>query len=215
VDFLEGPAPTVQRRLAGLEASLAHGWRPVESWGLGLSAGLTLFSASTDGHAATLERARLSLRLTEKQSPVPLTIRLETGRVEGSDPSFLDRFHLGGQGTSLVPSALDANRIEQAALPSYTETGNRLRRSRVELGGVFRAYVEHTAVWDGTQPRPAYLRVGGLEFSPDELVPDRLLDTLIGRMHFVLGCHRVLGEGSGGKALRDRNSFTASVVLKP
>jgi hypothetical protein len=116
---------------------------------------------------------------------------------------------------SVVPSSLDANRVAQAALPAYTETGNRLRRGRLELGRIGRLYLEHTAVWDDANPRPRFQRVAGVELVLDELLAGNALDTLLGRMRFTLGLHHLLDDGPEGQNLRGRNTFTASVVLRP
>ena len=116
---------------------------------------------------------------------------------------------------SLVPSSLDSNRVEQAALPAYTESGNRLRRSRIELGRIGRIFIEHTAVWGDAQPRPRFQRVAGIELGLDELLAKDARDTLLGRMRFTLGLHHLLDDGLEASRLKGRNAFTATVVLRP
>jgi len=163
----------------------------------------------TDSRSWSLTRATLTLGWINPWSP--LTVRLEAGRL-GGDPTALDRFHLGGVGTSLLPTSLDANRVAQAALPAYTATGDRLRRLRVDLGlGPFRAYVEHAALWQASDPRPAAQRVAGLELDSRALgLPMDVLRRLAGNLSFTLGIHRPL-DG----AMKDRTVGTLSVIVRP
>ena len=205
---------SLNRSLAGIGASLAHGWRPAATWSFRVATGLQIFSVRTGSQASTLQRAQLSLKMTPPPAFPPLALRLEAGRIAGDAPSS-GQFHVGGMGNSLVPSSLDLHRVEQPALPAYTATGNRLRRGRLELGHIGRVYLEHTAVWDGADPRPRFQRVAGAELVLDELLGENALDTLLGRMRFSLGLHRLLDDGPDGTKLRGRHTFTASVVLRP
>ncbi len=202
---------SLNRSLAGLEAVLAHRWRPAQKWAFGAAAGVQVFSSRTD----TLQRAQFSWSVTPPPAFPPLAVRLEAGRVTGRVSTPFAGFHLGGMGSSLVPTSLDANRVEQVALPSFTATGNRLRRGRIEVGRIGRFYLEHAAVWDDASPRPRFQRVAGVELALDDLLEGNALDTLLGRMRFTLGLHRLLDDGVGGTDLRGRHAFTASVVLKP
>jgi hypothetical protein len=142
---------------------------------------------------------------------VPLTVRAEAGRI-GGDPTAFDQFHLGGVPTSLLPTSLDGNRVIQAALPAYLARGNRLQRFRGDLGwGVFRAYVEHAAVWQDTAARPSAQRVAGLELDSRNLgLPMDVLRRLGGNFSFTIGVHRVL-DG----IMKDRTVGTLSVIMRP
>lgn len=203
----EGGTP-VNRALWGLEAGLGSFW---SRDGHGLRAALDAREqhGRTDGRTWDLTRATLTVGWINPWSP--LTVRLEAGRL-GGDSTGLDRFHLGGVGTSLLPTPLDANRVVQAALPAYTATGDRLRRLRADLGlGPFRAYVEHAALWQASDPRPAAQRVAGLELDSRALgLPMDVLRRLAGNLSFTLGIHRPL-DG----AMKDRTVGTLSVIVRP
>ena len=143
-------------------------------------------------------------------------MHLEEGRL-GGDPTALDRFHLGGVGTSLLPTALDANRVVQAALPAYTATGNRLRRLRGDLGlGLLHAYVEHAAVWQDAAPRPSAQRVAGLELDSRDLgLPLDVLRRLAGNLSFTLGLHRPLDGTMKGRTCGNPQRDRAAVMSSP
>ncbi len=199
---------SISRSLWGVEAGLGSSW---SRDGQGLRAALAAREqhGRTDGRSWTLARATLTLGWINPWCP--LTARLEEGRV-GGDPSALDRFHLGGVGTSLLPGSLDANRVDQAALPAYTAMGDRLRRLRGDLGlGPLTAYVEHTAVWQDPDPRPSAQRVAGLELNSRNLgLPMDVVRRLAGNLSFTLGLHRPL-DG----AMKGRTVGTLSVILRP
>ncbi len=201
-------AITIDRSLGGVEAGLGDFWS-VNDQGLLTSLAAQGQRGHTDGQAWTLARATVTAGWLNPW--IPLTVRLEEGRI-GGDPTVLDRFHLGGVPTSLLPTALDGNRVVQAALPAYTSTGNRLQRLRGELGlGLFQAYVEHTALWQDTTPRPSAQRVMGLELHSDRLgVPMDVLRRLAGNLTFTLGVHRPL-DG----VMKDRTVGTLSVIVRP
>ncbi|HEY3400901.1 MAG TPA: hypothetical protein VGK03_09745 [Geothrix sp.] len=198
----------LSRALSGVEAGLGSFWSRDDQ---GFRAALAAREqrGRTDGKAWDLARATLTLGWINPWSP--LTVRLEEGRITG-DPTALDRFHLGGVATSLLPTALDANRVVQAALPAYTATGNRLRRLRSDLGlGPFQAYVEHTAVWQDLTPRPTAQRVAGLELDSRRLgLPLDVIRRLAGNLSFTLGLHRPL-DG----AMKGRTVGTLSVIVRP
>jgi hypothetical protein len=191
-----------------VEAGLGSHW---SRDGPGLQAALStqLPRGRSDGRDWTLRRAALTAGWINPW--IPLTLQAEAGRVTG-DPSSLDRFHLGGVATSLLPSALDANRVAQAALPAHTATGDRLIRLRGQLGlGVFTAYTEHSTVWMDPAPRPAAQRVAGLELDSRNLgLPMEVLRRLIGNLSFTLGLHRPL-DG----VMKGRTVGTLSVIVRP
>jgi hypothetical protein len=206
---VEGPeGQTTHRSLGGVEAGLGNHWSR-DNQGFLLSAAAREQHGRTAGQTWNLTRAALTLGWLNPWSP--LTVRLEEGRITG-DPTALDRFHLGGVATSLLPVALDANRVIQAALPAYTATGDRLRRLRGELGlGPLEAYLEHSTVWDGAQPRPAAQRVAGLELDSRRLgLPLDVLRRLSGNLSFTLGLHRPL-DGP----MKHRTVGTLSVIVRP
>lgn len=199
---------TLDRTVAGGVASLASHW---SRDGQGVQAGLAVQEqwGRTRGQSWRLTRVAV---LAGWLNPwVPLTLRAEAGQV-GGDPTALDRFTLGGVSTSLLPSALDANRVAQPALPAATATGNRLARLRGELAfGVLRAYLEHTAVWQDILPRPTAQRVAGVELDSRHLgLPQDILRRLAGNLSFTVGLHRTL-DG----AMKSRTVGTLSVLLRP
>lgn len=200
--------PARSRSLLGLDFGWANHWSRGDQ-GLLLALAGAGQQGRTEGAAWSLLRATASAGWLNPW--VPLTLRAEAGRVAG-DPTALDRFHLGGVPISLLPPALDANRVIQAALPAYTASGDRLARLRGELGlGVIVAYLEHTALWDEATPRPAANRVAGLELDSRRLgLPLDVLRRLAGNLHFTLGLHRPL-DG----AMKGRTVGTLSVIVRP
>lgn len=214
IQWLEPGRPGGTRRLLGVEADVRRLWRPGERWA---------FEARMDGraqqgcsfdHAWNLLRGALRLRVLPPGELPPLALEAEAGRLGGA-PSPLDRFHLGGLPTSLVPSGLDNGRVSQPALPGHLLRGDRFQRTRASLGSAFRGYWEAGLAWDQHDPRPAAQRVVGLEFALTDLVERDLLAPLLGRTTFTLGLHRILSDGPGPVKLKDKHVFTASVVLRP
>ncbi|MDP1832043.1 MAG: hypothetical protein Q8K67_08285 [Geothrix sp.] len=201
-------ADPFNRSLGGVEAGFASFW---SRDGQGFRARLAGRDqhGHTDGRAWSLNRVAFTAGWINPWAP--LTVRVEGGRI-GGDPTALDRFHLGGVPTSLLPAALDANRVIQAALPAYGATGNRFQRLRGELGfGVFQAYLEHTAVWQDPAPRPGAQRVVGLELDSRNLgLPMDVLRRLAGNLSFTLGLHRPL-DG----IMKDRTVGTLSMIVRP
>jgi hypothetical protein len=206
-ESLEGPS-TWTRRLAGLEAGWAEHWS-AGAQGLSLAATFRGVAGTTEGQAWRLGRA--SLRAGWLNPAVPLRVRVEAGRL-GGDPTALDRFHLGGLPTALLPEALDAPRVVQAALPARSATGDRLARLRGEADlGILTAYIEHTALWAGPGPRPAAQRVAGLELDQQGLgLPPDLVRRVAGNLRFSLGLHRPL-DGP----MKNRTVGTLSVIVRP
>ncbi len=196
------------RSLVGGAASMGNHW----SWdGEGFRGKTTLqaYQGRTDGSVWTL--TRLGLTAGWINPWIPVTLRAEEGRMGGS-PTAFDRFHLGGVLTSLVPAALEANRVVQPALPAYTATGNRFQTLRGDLGlGIVTAYLEHATVWEDASPRPAAQRVGGLEIDSRNLgLPMDVLRRLAGHLSFTLGLHRPL-DG----VMKGRTIGTVSLILRP
>lgn len=196
------------RSLVGGAASMGNHW----SWdGEGFRGKTTLqaYQGRTDGSVWTL--TRLGLTSGWINPWIPVTLRAEEGRMGGS-PTAFDRFHLGGVLTSLVPAALEANRVVQPALPAYTATGNRFQTLRGDLGlGIVTAYLEHATVWEDASPRPAAQRVGGLEIDSRNLgLPMDVLRRLAGHLSFTLGLHRPL-DG----VMKGRTIGTVSLILRP
>jgi hypothetical protein len=201
-------AKAIGRSLWGVDAGLGSFWS-LNDQGFRTSLAAQEQQGRTDGQAWNLARRTFTAGWLNPW--VPLTVRLEEGHI-GGDATALDRFHLGGVPSSLLPTVLDGNRVVQAALPAYTSTGNRLHRLRGELGlGFFQAYLEHTAVWQDTAPRPAAQRVVGLELDSRNLpVPMDLLRRVAGNLTLTLGVHRPL-DG----VMKQRTVGTLSVIVRP
>ena len=197
----------LSRSLVGVDAGLGSTWSRNDQ-GLQASATVREQQGRTEGHAWQL--TRVTFRTGWLNPWVPLAVRAEVGRL-GGEPTAMDRFHLGGLPTSLLPTALDGNRVVQAALPAYTATGNRLQHLRGELGGTIRLYLEHSTVWQDTSPRPEAQRVAGLEVESRSLgLPQDILRRLAGNLSFTLGVHRPL-DG----IMKGRTVGTLSLLLRP
>ena len=201
-------APAISRSLWGLEAGLGSLWGRNEQ-GLRVSLAAWGQQGRTDHQSWNL--ARFTLTVGWLNPWTPITVRMEEGRV-GGDPNQLDRFHLGGVPTSLLPTSLDGNRVAQPALPAYTSVGNRLQRLRGDLGlAIFQLYVEHTTVWQEAASKPSAQRVVGLELDSKNLaLPLDVLRRLTGNLSFTLGLHRPL-DGP----MKDRTVGTLSVIVRP
>jgi hypothetical protein len=198
----------ISRSFLGAEAGVGNFWSRDEQ---GFRAALAAVEQQghSDGQAWQLTRATLTIGWINPWAP--LTVLAEQGRI-GGRPTPLDRFHLGGVATSLLPASLDGNRVIQAALPAYTATGNRLQRLRGDLGlGIFQAYLEHIAVWQDLAPRPSAQRVAGLELDSRNLaLPMEVLRRLAGNISLTLGLHRPL-DG----VMKGRTVGTLSVIVRP
>ncbi|MBL0210065.1 MAG: hypothetical protein IPQ13_03990 [Holophagaceae bacterium] len=211
--FKEAPNLRASRGLLGLDFGISRFWNRGEAWGVRLSARAKDGVGRTDGNRWQLQSGSVQVRIFTPWTQ--LALKAESARVTG-DPTPLDRLHLGGLGTSLAPLGLDWNRAEQPALPSYAAIGDRLHRLRAEAGSALCAYVEHVAVWDHTQSRPAYTKVAGLELDLMRLIGNtEFIDRVVGPMTFVAGIHRVLKDGSQGEAMQGRSIATLSIVLRP
>lgn len=203
------------RRVVGLVAEARIPWRPAEHWGFDARVNANLQEGRTLAQDWNLQRGGLRVQLLPPAAFPALLLEAEAGRLSGEPASPLDRFHLGGLETSLVPASLDAGRIVQAALPDYLQSGDRFQRGRVSLGRAFRGYWEALVVWDRARPKPATQRVAGLEFVLDELMQGDLFTPLLGRMKFTAGVHRILQDAAGGEKLKDKLVATISVVVRP
>ena len=200
-------AAALSRSLVGVDASLGNHWSRNDQ-GLQLALAMQEQQGRTEGQSWQLTRA--TFRAGWINPWAPLRVQAEAGRL-GGQPTGLDLFHLGGLPNSLLPSALDGNRAVQAALPAYTATGNRLQRLRGELGSPFRLYFEASTLWQDSSPKPAALRVAGLELDGRGLgLPQDILRRLAGNLSFTLGVHRPL-DG----IMKGRTVGTFSLLLRP
>lgn len=149
---------------------------------------------------------REELRASASLYDFDLSLEAEVGRMSGN-PSFLDRFSLGGQSAGLLGQSLEATAVFQPALPANLATGDRFERWRVSSGPF---YVEGLAVWDEWMGRPAYTRVAGLElkgeFSKLPILRD-IVQRLLGRPEIRIGLHRPL-DG----VMKDRTVFTFAYI---
>lgn len=214
VELREGLKSSSSRSFIGLYFGISHFWNRGENWGVWLSAQAKDGMGRTDGKGWQFQRGFAQVKFSTPWSP--LTLKAESARVLG-DPTPLDRLHLGGLTTSLLPTSLDWNRVEQAALPSYNSTGDRMHHVRVELGSGLRAYLEHTAVWDHTQDRSAFTKVAGVEFDLMQVIGNNeTIERLVGHMTFVAGLHRVLNDVGRGAPMhmQDRTVSTLSIVVR-
>jgi hypothetical protein len=215
ISWLDANRAGGDRRAATVEAEVRRGWRPNESWLFeGLAWGRQQWARTLDQNWS-LQRGAFRFRVVPPEALPPISIEAEAGRLGGNPNLQMDSFYLGGLGTSLVPSSLDASRVVQTALPSHILRGDRFQRGRVQVGQGFRAYWEAAVVWDRTQPRPACQRVAGLELALDELVSMELSAPLLGRMTYLVGVHQILQDGPQGQKLKGKVVGTLSIILRP
>ena len=213
VQFQEAFKSSTDRGFIGIDFGISHFWNRGEHWGIRLSAQAKDGVGRTDGNNWQSQRGHAQVRIFTPWTQ--LALKAESARVLG-DPTPLDRLHFGGLTTSLIPTSLDWNRVEQPALPSYNTTGDRMHRFRMEVGTGLRAYLEQTAVWDHTQGRSTFTKVVGVEFDLMQLIGDNAaIERLVGHMTFVVGIHRVLSDVSNGALMQDRTVGTLSLVLRP
>jgi opacity protein-like surface antigen len=180
-------------------------------WGIEATPQVLAFQGSTSADGTqrwSLLRAGLALRF---DTPVlPFVLAGSGGRIAASGTSgYREVFHLGGITPSLVPEALDSERIAQPALPADLASGDRFLRLRGQAGGAFHLYLEGTAVWDGGQERGPYQRVAGLEYTLRNPLGPLALDAGR-RMTLEAGIHRCL-DG----AMANRTVATLGLVLRP
>ena len=169
------------------------------------AAGSTDFGHQDDSFAWSLTRLKADLRLYTPAGP--LTLTAEQGWLHG-DPSHLDVFALGGQAFGPVPAGLQMNRLNQPALPAYTQVGNRMRQVRAEYGSLLRAYYEISAVWQSPDS-PDYQRVAGLEINFDDMLGGLPAAVLGAFPSISLGLHRTLDGGMKGRTV-----FTMNVSVR-
>ncbi|HLO68564.1 MAG TPA: hypothetical protein VK188_16185, partial [Holophaga sp.] len=200
----DGVRPAATRTLAGLRAGARFLWARGR-WGLSATPEFQGVAGST--RAWTLVRGALGLRMDTPA--LALRARLSGGALNQGDSGPRQVFHLGGQATSLVPVALDLDRLEQPALPGFLRVGDRFLRWRGETGGVLSAYLEGTALWSKGEARPPWMRVAGLTASLDNPLGAASEETLR-RMRLELGVHRPL-DGP----MRNRTVATLAVILRP
>ncbi len=204
---MEG-GPGLSRSLAEVGLGVAAR-RSLGDWGFQATVQARLFAGETEDQRWRGHRGSASLQFL---NPVaPLKVRFEEGRLQGQ-PTPLDRFTLGGITSNLLPEALDVNQLTQVALPGFLASGDRLRRWRGEVSVILgHAYVEHLAVWQATDSRPAYLRVAGWEVGSADLgLRLDLLERLAGRLAFSAGIHRVLDGPT-----QDHTVGTLTITLRP
>jgi len=196
-------APATTRALFGLRGGLQTGVSR-GAWGLAATPVFQWLPGASRGVTWSLLRASLDLKA---ETPVlPVILGASGGRLQGGGG---ETFRLGGTGTSLVPESLDANRVEQPALPAYAATGDRFLRWRGQAGENLRLYLEGTSVWNEGQERPPWERVAGLEWvlvlpqaGPSEAT--------LRRTRLQLGIHRPLdGEMKG------HTVATLSLIVRP
>ena len=205
---MAAPAWTRTRSLAGLRTGLQALWGR-GAWVLTATPALDLYLGSTHaddpGRSASWNAARAALALRLDTPLTGLTLGGAAGRMGGGG---VETFHLGGVTTSLVPLSLDLNRLEQPALPAYGAEGSRFLRTRTEVGGAFRAYLEGSALWNAGKPRPAFQRVTGVEFALDLDGPGG--EQQAKKIKLRAGVHRPLdGE------MRNRTVGTLTLVVRP
>lgn len=213
VEFQKGLKPSASRGLFTLHFGISHLWNRGEHRSLRLSAQANDGVGRTHGQNWRFQRGHV--KATIHTPWIQAALKAESARVAG-DPTSLDRLHLGGLGTSLVPASLDGNRIDQAALPSHNALGDRMHRLRAEIGSGLLVYVEHTAVWDHAQERQAFTKVAGVELDLMKAIGNtEAIERHVGHLTFVLGIHRVLYEAHGNPLMQDRTVGTLSLVVHP
>ncbi len=93
----------------------------------------------------------------------------------GGSPSRFDLFAIGGASASILPGALDRNRIESMALPADLQAGERFESALVELCGnaiPIAVYAQWLRAWNGGTARPEPVQVTGIEARLERLIPE-------------------------------------------
>lgn len=127
------------------------------------------------------------LRVSGSAAGATLSVRALGGRTGGA-PTRFDLFAIGGAPSTILPSALDLNRIDSPALPAAAQIGERFEGGRAELSSArspLSFYAERWRAWSGARPDP--IRLEGVELRLDRLIPLDLGDSL----SFYLGAARV------------------------
>jgi hypothetical protein len=213
VNYVDDAGSNTNRQLAGAMLAIA-GQRSRGNWGLGGAlalqgaAGLTDLGGPDSNGRFTLYRGK-----TEASFYTPIgrfSVSGESGRVTGDfhDPDF---FSLGGQNSGLVPSSLDMNRVQQPALPAYTQVGDTMERLRFEWGekdNVAYLYFEKAAVWQKHLHRTDSHRVLGLELKLDSMFYSAAGSALGTLPSVNIGIHRPL-DG----IMKNRTVFTVNIAV--
>ena len=122
-------------------------------------------------------------------SPATLAVSARYGDTGGS-PTRFDLFALGGAGSAILPPGFDGNRIESPALPAAVQLGERFEAYRADLsppGSPLVLYAERMRAWSGGEPKPAWIRLEGIEARFERLIPR----DLAGPLSLYLGVARV------------------------
>jgi hypothetical protein len=122
-------------------------------------------------------------------SPASLAVSARYGDTGGS-PTRFDLFALGGAGSAILPPGLDGNRVDSPALPAAVQLGERFEAYRADLspsGSPFVLYAERMRAWSGGEPRPAWIRLEGIEARFERLIPR----DLAGPLSLYLGVARI------------------------
>ena len=203
-------ASSSDRYMAGGQAGF-YTYRSKGDWGAGMFAsfegayGRTEYADASDyGKGTDWRLLRLGAGVRLRTPAGTLRLAGEDGRLAG-DFGLYDLFHLGGHVPLIVPSGLELNRVQQPALPAYTQTGDRMRVVRASYGSGLSAYFERSAVWFSDGDGPDYQRVAGLEL---ELRLDTFDYGIISSGHIRIGVHRPFdGEMKG------RTVFTVKISM--
>ncbi len=190
--WVEGRA--TERRVAGLslEATpLRHLTKP-----LALVTRLEVQEARQEGLKDRALRGTASL-VTDF-----FTLKGQAGRWTGEGTN---RFRLGGANDLLLPAGLELTHLERPGLPEELASGRNFRSLRLEVGAEVRGTFEQIQVWNPGSPRPAHLRIAGLEGAMSGS-PFPYLKTLM----LNGGVNRILNG-----ALRGETYFFVGVVVKP
>jgi hypothetical protein len=165
-------------------------------WGFGISISLQGAAGNTSlrGESAGEKYGNWNIAKASAgfsfYTPVgPLSIKAEEGRARGNF-GILDAFHLGGLNVALFPDGLSMNRVQQAALPGFTQSGDRMRRFTVKLWESI--YYEKAAAWNSKGPGPEYIRIVGAQINLEDLIDDDIARSIGAAPMFSLGIHRPL-----------------------
>ncbi|HXM76181.1 MAG TPA: hypothetical protein VN971_05340, partial [Thermoanaerobaculia bacterium] len=99
-----------------------------------------------------------------------LSFLARTGATGGT-PTTFDLFAIGGASSTILPPALDENRIGSPALPAASQIGERFEGFRAALSSAswpLSLYAERWRAWSGAV-RPDPIRVEGVELRLDRL----------------------------------------------
>ena len=117
------------------------------------------------------------LRVSGSAGGATLSLLARSGATGGT-PTAFDLFAIGGASSTILPPALDENRIGSPALPAASQIGERFEGFRADLSSAslpLSFYAERWRAWSGAV-RPDPIRLEGVELRLDRLVP--LADSL-------------------------------------